>query len=161
VFIPKIFYSIFFGFVSFILFGLLYFLLNAPFNAAVQISIYGVAFSVLFVISVMLYNTIKDERKYLFISKRFFLTLFGISLIVYSIFGILRQDMSFGLKEFLNTNDYMLSDSSASLQIIGNTLFTKYIFAFELLSLLLLIGIVGVLIFVNKNPKNQEVKENE
>ena len=161
VFIPKTSYSIFFGFVTFILFGLLYFLLNAPFNAAAQISIYGVAFSVLFVIAIMLTNTPKDDKKYLFISPRLFTALVGILLIVYSLVGIIRQDMSFGLIEFLNSDSHIIADTSTSLQTLGNTLFTKYIFSFELLSVLLLIGIVGIIIFVNKNVKQQEEIKNE
>ncbi len=161
VFLPKISYSIFFGFLTFIFFGLLYFLLNAPFNAIAQISIYGVTFSVLFVFAIMLTNTPKDDKKYLFISKRLFLTLLGVFLIIFSLLGIIRQDMNFGLSEFLNPQGYLIADSSTSLQILGNSLFTKYLFSFELLSVLLLIGVVGVFIFVNKNPKVQEDLKSE
>lgn len=161
VFMPKVFHSILFGFITFILIGLSFFLLKAPFNAAAQISIYAVAFSILFVMAVMLYNSPKDEKKYLFVKPRLFITLSGILLIICSVVGIVRQDRFFGLSEFLNNSGYIISQTNTSLNVLANTLFTKYIFVFELLSVLLLFGVAGIIVFVNKNPKIQEGRENE
>ncbi len=156
VFLPKISFSVLFGFISFLLFSFIYFQLCAPFNGAVQIIIYAVTMSVLFAFAIMLTNIPKDEKKYLFISPRLLLTLIGFVLIVCAVMGIINQDISFGLREFLLIGSNNFTDPSASINILGHTLFTKNVFAFEILSILLLAGVVGVYVLVSKAEKEGE-----
>lgn len=156
IFSPKTSFSVFFGFITFLLFSFLYFQLGAPFNGAVQIIIYAVTMSILFAFAIMLTNFPKDEKKYLFISPRLLLSLIGIALIFFAVIGIINQDMSFGLREFLLTDANNLADPSTSIQILGHTLFTNHILAFEILSVLLLAGVVGVYVLVSKSEKEGE-----
>jgi len=156
VFSPKISFSVLFGFITFFLFSMLYFQLSAPFNGAVQIIIYAVTMSILFAFAIMLTNTPKDEKKYLIISPRLLLTVVGLALISFAVFGTIRQDMNLGFLEFLPVISENMADSSASVVVLGETLFTKFVFAFEILSILLLIGVVGVFVFVTKSRKEDE-----
>ena len=156
VFLPKMSFSIFFGFLTFLFFSFLYFQLSAPFNGVVQIIIYAVTMSILFAFAIMFTNFPKDEKKYLFISPRLLVLIIGLVLITSSVIGIVNQDMSFGLKEFLLINSNNITDPSLSIQILGHTLFTKEIFAFEVLSVLLLSGVVGVIVLLTKTEKEGE-----
>lgn len=156
VFLPKISYCILSAFITFILFALLYFQLSAPFNGVVQIIIYAVTMSVLFAFGIMFTNSPKDDKKYLFLSPRLLLTIVGIMLIICAITGILNQDIFFGLNEFLIISAEHLSDPQAAIKVLGETLFTKHIFAFEILSLLLLAGIIAVFVFTTKGKKEEE-----
>ena len=156
VFMPKISFSVLFGFLTFLFFSFLYFQLSAPFNGVVQIIIYAVTMSILFAFGIMLTNFPKDEKKYLFISPRLLMALIGIALIVFAVLGIINQDISFGLKEFLLIGSNNITDTSASVQILGHTLFTKQIFAFEILSVLLLAGVVGIFVLISKTEKEGE-----
>lgn len=156
IFIPKVSFSVLFGFITFFLFSFLFFQLNAPFNGAVQIIIYAVTMSILFAFAIMLTNFPKDEKKYLFISPRLLLALIGIILISFAVIGIINQDISFGLHEFLLSGADNLVDPSVSVQTLGHTLFTKNIFAFEILSVLLLAGVVGVYVLISKSEKEGE-----
>ena len=156
VFMPKISYSVLFGFITFFLFSFIYFQLTAPFNAAVQIIIYAVTMSILFAFAIMLTNLPKDEKKYLIISPRLLLSILGIALIVFSVAGVIRQDMSFGFLEFLPIYSGNMADPNQTVTILGETLFTKYVFAFEILSVLLLAGVVGVYVLVTKSKKEEE-----
>ncbi len=156
VFLPKMSFSVLFGFLTFLFFSFLYFQLSAPFNGVVQIIIYAVTMSILFAFGIMLTNFPKDEKKYLFISPRLLLTIIGLVLIAFAVVGIINQDMSFGLKEFLLIGSNNITDSSLSIQILGHTLFTRQVFAFEILSVLLLTGVVGIFILVTKTEKEGE-----
>lgn len=156
VFLPKMSFSVLFGFLTFLFFSFLYFQLSAPFNGVVQIIIYAVTMSILFAFGIMLTNFPKDEKKYLFISPRLLLTIIGLALIAFAVVGIINQDMSFGLREFLLIGSNNIADSSLSIQILGHTLFTKQVFAFEILSVLLLAGVVGIFVLITKTEKEGE-----
>ena len=118
----------------------LFFNLNAPFIAAVQIMVYAGAVMVLFLFVIMIFD-LKREDPYLFSPgkitnglKIFFLGAFaGIPL-----FGIL-----FRIRQF----DYLNPENSApqlEVRNISKVLFTDYVFCFEVLGLLLLVVPIGI-----------------
>jgi NADH-quinone oxidoreductase subunit J len=114
----------------------LFFLLQAPFVGAVQIMVYAGAVMVLFVLVLMLIDTNKDDEK--FSGGNISALTKGLSVGVLS--GlltsiILRTPQS--LQRTVTYEAYEVID-------IAKLLFTKYVLAFELLGVLLLVIPVGV-----------------
>lgn len=130
---------------NFFCLGGLYLTLNAQFIAMVQVLVYAGAIMVLFVFVIMLLNLGDEKRLREHLGVR---TYFGIA-------------FSIGLVlEFLYVFAYrsgrtMIQQSSSSAEIgtveyIGKVLFTKFVFPFEITSLLLLAAIVGAVILAKK-----------
>jgi len=119
----------------------LFALLGALFIAALQVIVYAGAVMVLFLFVIMLLNIkeeliTKDEKKF----TRIFGTVLGIAFLFEIGFFIKRAIME------PNPNLYapMPSDFS-SITLTAEKLFTKYIFVFEVTSILLLVAIVGAI----------------
>jgi NADH-quinone oxidoreductase subunit J len=114
----------------------LFFLLHAPFIGAVQIMVYAGAVMVLFVLVMMLIDVNKDEEK---INGGNFSALFkGLSVGVFS--GLLTSIILRTPQPVRN----MISEETFEVIDIAKLLFTKYVLAFELLGVLLLVIPVGV-----------------
>jgi NADH-quinone oxidoreductase subunit J len=125
----------------------LYILLNAQFIAALQIIIYSGAIVVLFLFVIMLIQ-IKEkiiERKRLLGQK---------------IFGILLALVLFGLLLSIFLPSLTIGEmgefSANKINLMGNTealsheLFVKYIYPFEIVSIVLLAAILGAVILTKK-----------
>lgn len=142
IFAPRIIYSVLFAFVAFISVGFVYFMLNAPFNAAVQIAIYGVAVSILFIFSIMMTGYHKEKNLYIAIAPRTLLAMAGIFLTFVAV-------LIFAVEDSLNEVDCLLTTSKMSSLFdttfaLAKGMFTDYIFAFELLSIFLLVAVIGL-----------------
>ena len=140
----RIMHSIFYSLIVFILFGLLYFSLNAPFNGVIQISIYGSALSIIFVIAIMLtnYNT-ENKGKYTF-KPNHLLALTGILLISFSFVFFLKETLNidWNITEYLHS-DYKLTDF-ANLKQFSREMLVKNIYPFELMGIYLLTALTGI-----------------
>ena len=117
----------------------LFFNLNAPFIAAIQIAVYAGAVMVLFLFVVMIFD-IKQERERVFSAGKIsngFKILFG------GMFaGLLLSSILFRINHF----DYLIPDRSApqfGVRNLSKVLFTDYMFSFEVLGLLLLVIPIG------------------
>lgn len=142
IFAPRIIYSVVCAFVAFISVGFIYFMLNAPFNAAVQIAIYGVAVSILFIFSVMMTGYHKEKNLYVAIAPRTLLAMVGLFFTFVAILIFMAED-SLDNIDCLVTTQRMSSLFDTTLSL-AKGLFTNYIFAFELLSIFLLVAVVGL-----------------
>ncbi len=126
----------------------LFVLLNAPFIAAVHIIIYAGAIMVLFLFVIMLLGLTSDKTK----ERTSKLLLFSGIFIT----GILLIELGFIL---ISDNAIFTQEASvlkSSVQIgdtrsIGELLFTKYLFPFEVTSVLLLTAIIGSVILAKKS----------
>ena len=140
----RIMHSVLYALIVFILFGLLYFSLNAPFNGVVQISIYGSALSIIFVIAIMLtnYNT-ENKEKYIF-KPSHLLALTGILLISLSFVFFLKETVTidWNIAGYLNS-DYKLTDFS-NLKQFSSEMLVKNIYPFELMGIYLLTALTGI-----------------
>ncbi len=140
----RIMHSIFYSLIVFILFGLLYFSLNAPFNGVIQISIYGSALSIIFVIAIMLtnYNT-ENKEKYNF-KPSHLLALTGILLISFSFVFFLKETLNidWNITEYLHS-DYKLTDFS-NLKQFSSEMLVKNIYPFGLMGIYLLTALTGI-----------------
>ncbi|MEK6777700.1 MAG: NADH-quinone oxidoreductase subunit J [bacterium] len=124
----------------------LYILLEAEFLAAVQLIVYAGAILVLYLFVIMLVNIRQLEtlREQLFGHLPFALVSAG--LLCAGVVGILIQETAF-------------KDSPAAVQaatqmsnpeLLGQALFTQYLFPFEVASLILLVALVGAVLLASR-----------
>jgi NADH-quinone oxidoreductase subunit J len=126
--------------------AILFLMLNAPFLAAIQVIVYAGAIMVLFIFVIMLLNLRRDEfgpekRK----AQRFFAILFVFLLLV-GITTVIEPGVpGLGSAEKLSE-----SAAPAGVEPLAQLLFTKYLFPFELASILLLVAIVGAIVMTKR-----------
>jgi NADH-quinone oxidoreductase subunit J len=123
----------------------LYLTLNAQFIAMVQVLVYAGAIMVLFLFVIMLLNLGDDKRLREHLGGRTYLGIgFSIGLVLELLYMIAAR-----------SGNTMIQQSSNSVEIgtveyIGKVLFSKFIFPFEITSLLLLAAIVGAVMLAKK-----------
>jgi len=126
--------------------AILFLTLNAPFLAVIQIIVYAGAIMVLFLFVIMLLNLRKDEfgpeRKK---AQRFFAILFGFLFLI-----LLATAINVGLSTFGHPEAPATKLIPAGVEPLAELLFTKYLFPFELASVLLLVAIVGAIVMAKR-----------
>jgi len=128
---------------TFFLLGFLYFALNMEMLGITQIVVYTGAIMVLFLFVIMLLNLgashvleeKSDPKKVIGIG-------FGVSLAV-----LLASQI---VPVLIKVNAPTVPEGFGSPQVIGNVLFTDYVFPFEAVSILLLLGIVGSVLLAKR-----------
>jgi len=124
----------------------LYLTLNAQFIAMVQVLVYAGAIMVLFLFVIMLLNLGDDKRLREHLGVRTYVGIgFSVGLVLELLYIIFVY----------RSGNTMIQQSSNSVEIgtveyIGKVLFSKFIFPFEITSLLLLAAIVGAVILAKK-----------
>lgn len=153
----RIIYSLISAVVVFLGVAGLFFLLGADYNAVVQISVYGVAIPILFVIAIMFTNYRKDKFIYLSSSPRLYVIFFALGLMFMTLTYLIATSLSLSSnahwilqKQTLEINKYMLFKS------LADGLFTNYIVAFEVFSLLLLLIVVGLSMLNLRGDKSDD-----
>ncbi len=126
--------------------AILFLLLNSPFLATVQIIVYAGAVMVLFLFVIMLLNLRRDEfgpekRK----AQIFFAILFVFLLLIALATVIETEGFSFSSAKALAQ-----AGKPAEVENFAKLLFTKYLFPFELASVLLLVAIVGAIVMAKR-----------
>ena len=126
----------------------LYILLDAPFTAVTQIIIYAGAIMVLFLFVVMLLNVPREEPAPASLAGLLgsngikFAALLSVVMgaeVVYAVGSIARSSFDPGH-----------AGSVSSVANIGQVLFTKHAFAFEVTSILILVAMVGAVVLAQK-----------
>ncbi len=137
--------AVLFLIVNFFCLAVLYLFLMAQFIAIIQILVYAGAIMVLFLFVIMLLNLGNEqalaERK---TAKHLVAALLGAAVIL---------ELVFGMQVPWQTGAGRLSESAAQLgtiESIGKALYTRYLFPFEITSVLLLAAMVGVIILAKK-----------
>jgi NADH-quinone oxidoreductase subunit J len=129
--------------ISFFSLAALFALLNAHFVAILQILVYAGAIMVLFIFVIMLLNLKKAELIHDKMSSlSFFALIIGLGL-----FGFLMMKFSLIPLVFFGET----SPSFGTAQEVGKSLFTQYAIPFELIGILLLIGIIGAVLLGRKD----------
>ncbi len=118
-----------------------YLILNAEFIAAIQVIVYAGAIMVLFVFVVMLLNIKEVTKKSEQLSKG---RLFGIILSV--LFGIQLIVVALSAKTIITKGDILKYAGMDSTRIIGKVLFSDYLLPFEVVSIVLIVGIIGAVV---------------
>lgn len=117
-------------------------LLRAPFLAAVQVFIYVGAVMVLFLFAVMVLNIGRERVKEHIHAQGPFAVVAALAFFIlmgWMVFKGQAPDAA------LKMSDTVLENNT---ELVGKLLFTKYIFPFEVVSLLLLIALVGAIVLV-------------
>ena len=142
--------------VNFCALAVFYFMLNAQFLAVAQILVYAGAIVVLFLFVVMLLGAELGEKvsSWLTVQNAFLtalalvlLTITGTAVFEYYIRGAHGNFTPEAVQEF------------GQVQMIGSVLFTDYVLPFQLVAVLLSVGIVGVVWLAQQQKKTVESGE--
>lgn len=124
-----------------------YILLRAPFLAAVQVFIYVGAVMVLFLFAVMVLD-IGHERLNAQIHGQAGAGLLAAAvLFAMGVWVVVKGRITVPLGPYTEAR---LADNT---EVIGRLLYTKYIFPFEVVSILLLVALIGAVVLVMKEKK--------
>jgi len=125
----------------------LYVLLDAPFTAVTQIIIYAGAIMVLFLFVVMLLNVPREEPAPPSLSG-----LLGPSAVKWAavLSAALGVEMVWALSDVAGFFRPDQAASVSSVTNIGQALFTKHAFAFEVTSILILVAMVGAVVLARR-----------
>ena len=137
---------------AFALIGTLFFmagifvLLDAHFVAVIQVLVYAGAVMVLFTFVIMLLNFSKEEigPAKINLSK-----IAGILLVILSAYFVAKAFMGDGAgqpKQFAQ----IAVATFGTIELVGKELFTKFLFPFEVVSLLLLAAVLGAVVLAKK-----------
>lgn len=137
-------YSALFLILAFACTGGLFALLEAPFIAVVQIIIYAGAIMILFIFAIMMINVREgfppEKKKW---------TLY----IAVGIAVILMIELFISLKRALTPISTTGTETIGSPTELGRVLFTKYLYPFEITSILIIAALVGAIVLVKKREK--------
>ena len=140
-------YSALFLVVNFMSVALFFLLLNAPFIAVAQVSVYTGAIMVLFLFVIMLLGA---ERAGQIQAIRWQIPLaiiLGIVLLAEAVYIIIYQ------RGMLPPVTATLPADFGSPAQVGTALFSSYLLPFEITSVLLLVGMVGAIVLTKKEKK--------
>jgi NADH-quinone oxidoreductase subunit J len=140
---------------TFVSFAALYILLNAQFIAVIQITIYAGAILVLVLFVIMLLNLREPGRGFIDLA---FSTRQGVAALVFIGLFIIELATLLFLRTFDPANatgKYSTAkiSSTGSIQSLSEVLFTKYLFPFEVASVLLLVAIIGAVVLTRHEKK--------
>lgn len=152
VYMKNIFHSLLSAICVFFLAGVIFYILGSEYNAIIQIAIYGVAVPIIIGIAVMFTNLKNDINSDNKVSPfAYFLLLicgiFIIALIYLIMTSLLVNPLGFNINENIDNTSVKVINSFAQ------GIFTRYVWAFELLSLILTIVVAGLTLFNKKEEK--------
>jgi NADH-quinone oxidoreductase subunit J len=132
--------------VNFASLAALYLLLNAQFIAVAQVIIYAGAIVVLFLFVVMLLGAEFGER--VAESRRWTYMAVVLGLVLLTLIGTMVYDNTINGAQGSDTPAVIAQ--TGNVQLLGTALFTRYLLPFEMASVLLLIGMIGVVVLAKK-----------
>jgi NADH-quinone oxidoreductase subunit J len=146
---------------TFVSFAAIYILLNAQFIAAIQITIYAGAILVLVLFVIMLLNLRDPGVKY---TKLLFGTGQGIAAMVFVGLLVLEMATLFFLKYIKiagASGDYSNAKiaETGAIQSLAEVLFTKFLYPFEVASVLLLVALIGAVSLTRRRKNIQSTTE--
>lgn len=122
----------------------LFALLDAPFIAAVQIIIYAGAIMVLFIFVIMMVNVrlgLSAEKKKWTLGLA---AVLGVVLVI---------ELLFSIKGAFSSGEGSGMESIGSPTDLGHLLFTKYLYPFEITSILIIAALVGSIVLMKKRDE--------
>jgi NADH-quinone oxidoreductase subunit J len=127
----------------------MYLFLNAEFIAAIQIIVYAGAILVLFLFVVLLLN-LKEEL----LSGRFESSWPNALVISAGIFACLAASMWYFVPGPKGIFTVDLIQKITHTKVLGQVLYTEYLFPFEIASLILLIAVIGAIVLAKKHMRS-------
>jgi NADH-quinone oxidoreductase subunit J len=120
----------------------LFITLHAEFLAAVQIIVYAGAILVLYLFVVMLLN-VKEDESY---QRQFWLGIGLGALALAEVIYVVSATRGKAPSVPQTATNIVLAPDAGNTELIGGLLYTKYLFPFELASLILLVAMIGAII---------------
>jgi NADH-quinone oxidoreductase subunit J len=130
---------------TFLCVAVAYLLLYSQFIAVIQVVVYAGAIVMLIVFVIMLLDLEEELRSGL---KLFYSKVIGGLLMVLFLFGIVYSVVAKSPTGKMGS--YTPDKVSANVKAVGELLFTRYLFAFEIVSVLLVAAIVGAVVLSKK-----------
>jgi NADH-quinone oxidoreductase subunit J len=130
---------------TFLCAAMLYILLYNPFIAIIQVVVYAGAIAMLIVFVIMLLDLEQELRSGLIL---FYSKVIGGALMVLFLFGMIYSVVAKSPTGRMGS--YTPEKASANVKAVGELLFTRYLFPFEIVSVLLVAAIVGAVILSKK-----------
>ena len=149
--IRNVIYSLLCAIMVFFSASIFFYILGSEYNAIIQAAIYGIAVPVIIGLSIMF--TIKNHNPRKETALQFFTVIAGVLFIMAFVYIIMislaMMPDSFHIMELPQFNSYEIISAFA------NGIFVNYVWAFELLSLLLTIIIAGLTMLDKKHKEKQ------
>ena len=127
--------------------------LQANFLAAVQVIVYAGAVVVLFLFVIMLFGV--DRAESLSVEplpgQRILAAIFGIGVLALTLIAVVGGSKVITGKHSVSG---ALSSTEPDINQLASSLFSQYVFAFELTSVLLVVAVVGTVILARRPPRS-------
>ena len=133
--------------VTLFLVAVMFLLLQAPLVAALQITVYAGAIVVLFLFVIMLLNLQEEPQAMARVGIQFAAVILG-SLMLLALVRLLIAPRHSGAGSMSAT----VGPTFGSINLLASQLFTRYLLAFEVTSVLLLVAIVGAVVLAKRRP---------
>ena len=148
----NIFYSLLSAVFVFFLAGMFFYVLGSEYNAVIQIAIYGVAIPVILGLAVMFTNLKKEDKSEKNDSNlKYVMFLTGGIFILAFIYLMMTSFII--IPEGFNIEENIGGTFIQVMNAFAQGIFVKYVWAFELVSVLLTIIVVGLTLFNIKEEK--------
>lgn len=153
--LKDIFRSLLCAIAVFFLAGLVFYVLGSEYNAVIQIAIYGVAVPIILGLAIMFtsHGISKNKTK---ASNLKYVIFFTSGLFILAITYLVLTSLVISPSGF-NLSEQIGGTTIQTISAITSGIFVKYVYAFELFSIILTLIVIG-LTFVNKTEK-EEVKD--
>ena len=145
-------HSALFLILTFLCTAVLFFLLQSPFIAIIQVFVYAGAIMMLIVFVIMLLQPEEETRSPLKIS---FSKGVGILIVLLIMLGLFFA-VSGGVRGLGGVYTPEAVSQIGSVRVVGKLLFTEYLLPFEILSILLMAAIVGAIVLAKRRPFEKE-----
>jgi NADH-quinone oxidoreductase subunit J len=135
----------------------MYGLLDAHFAAVSQILVYAGAIMVVFLFVIMLLNIPTDEIKFGKLSVfEIILTAFSLVAAIALGSGVFKSNLSsfFNIPENLESNVPLVFSEAENVKNVAVTMFTQYLWPFEIVSLVILVATIGSVVISKKRSSN-------
>tara|TARA_B100000686_G_scaffold353632_1_gene460032 strand:+ start:8755 stop:9339 length:585 start_codon:yes stop_codon:yes gene_type:complete len=145
-------HSVFFLILSFFNATGLFILMGAEFLAMLLLIVYVGAVAVLFLFVIMMLNVdFKSLRSGIMKNARLGLFIGGVLLaeVIFSIIG-----MHFGKDKILGSKLNVIATETENTKLLGNVLYTDYIFLFQTAGLILLVAMIGAIVLTHRQREN-------
>ena len=129
---------------------------EAHFLAVVQVIVYAGAIVVLFLFVLMLLGVDRSEDISVepLVGQRVAAAVIGIAILALPIAAMWSVEFE---ATGIRGASGRLSDTASDLEALGESLFTTYVFAFEVTSVLLVIAVVGAVVLARRVPRSEEI----
>lgn len=124
----------------------IFFILNSEFLGVVQLIVYTGAIMVLYAFAIVLFDSSKNIKQ---INKKTTYIIFIASLIILLIMAISNPSI------YVNTEFDNILDGFDNTSNIGLAIFTRYLIAFEIIAIMLLVAMVCAIVLANNQEKRQ------